>query len=68
MEMRPQRKELTKNQFNNRLWNLAHDRHGRILKSMGAGWYQFAENVVRGYVRLKAEEQGIRLGIDHHYA
>jgi len=66
MDQRPERPELSKHRFNTRLYNLARESHGRILGRTGAGWYQFRENVLRGYVRLKAEEQGIRVGIDHH--
>jgi Cdc6-like AAA superfamily ATPase len=42
--------------------------HGCILKATPQGWYRFSENVMRGYVRLKAEEAGVHLGIDHHLA
>ena len=38
---------------------------GRILKANRAGWYEFTENIVRGYVRLRAQEKGIELEVDH---
>src|ERR1700676_772653 len=34
---------------------------GRILASAKKGWYYFRENIIRGYVRLRAEEQGCEL-------
>lgn len=54
MRERENRKILTKEQFYNRMNALKTDRHGRILTAKGAGWYEFRENVVRGYVRLRA--------------
>ncbi|MGH7036830.1 MAG: AAA family ATPase [Stellaceae bacterium] len=59
------RKILDKTQFYNRMNSLRTERHGSILVAKGAGWYEFRENVVRGYVRLRAESQGIELGRDH---
>src|SRR5262249_2854135 len=38
---------------------------GSILKANRQGWYEFAEAVVGGYVRLRAEHRGIELGSDH---
>ena len=66
MNERKARKVLTKEQFYNRMNALKTERHGKILIGKGAGWYEFNENVVRGYVRLRAEQQGIVLGQDHH--
>jgi len=65
MADRPNRKILTKEQFYNRMNALKDERHGCILTSTGAGWYQFTENVIRGYVRLQAEKHGVTLGNDH---
>lgn len=65
MKDRPERKALTKEQFYNRMNALKSERHGRILAAKGAGWYEFRENVVRGYVRLRAEQQCVVLGRDH---
>jgi hypothetical protein len=66
MNERPGRTTLTKDQFYGRMRNLTTERHGKILLSKGAGWYQFRENVVRGYVRLRAQKQGIELGKEGH--
>jgi hypothetical protein len=37
---------------------------GCILVNARRGWYQFRENIMRGYVRLRAEEQGYSLALD----
>lgn len=52
--------------FYNRLNSLKSESHGNILKSPRRGWFEFSENMVRGYVKLKAAERRIDLGIDHH--
>jgi hypothetical protein len=62
MEERHPRSPLTKEQFYSRMNSLKTERHGNILNAKGAGWYEFTENIVRGYVRLKAENEGIQLG------
>lgn len=66
MRERKGRAVLTKDQFYNRMNALKTERHGKILAAKGAGWYEFRENVVRGYVRMRAEQQGVILGKDHH--
>ena len=38
---------------------------GRILVNAKRGWYQFTESVMRGYVRLRAEEKGLELATDY---
>jgi uncharacterized protein len=39
---------------------------GRILKNSNGrrGWYEFRESIMRGYVRLRAEEKGVELAVD----
>ena len=37
---------------------------GPILVPYRRGWYQFKENMMRGYVRLRAEEQGVELATE----
>jgi hypothetical protein len=37
---------------------------GRILASERVGYYHFSESMMRGYVRLRAEEQGYELATD----
>jgi len=41
---------------------------GHIVVSPKKGWYQFRENIIRGYVRLRAEEQGCELALDYSAA
>jgi hypothetical protein len=55
---------LTKEQLNQRLLALRKDSHGSVLVGHGSGWYSFRENILRGYVRLKAENEGVELGKD----
>jgi archaellum biogenesis ATPase FlaH len=38
---------------------------GHILASERKGWYHFRESIMRGYVRLRAEEQGCELALDY---
>ncbi|HEX2257128.1 MAG TPA: hypothetical protein VHG92_10610 [Afifellaceae bacterium] len=68
MEMRDRREPIDIKIFYQRMNSLKKPAHGRILQANRQGWYRFSENVMRGYVRLKAEDAGIRLGIDHHFA
>jgi Cdc6-like AAA superfamily ATPase len=56
------RKTLSKQVFLDRINKLKTARHGEILTPKGAGWYEFKENIVRGYVRLRAESEGVHLG------
>lgn len=53
-------------QFRQRLYRLCEDRHGQIIRRTKNSWYAFAENVMRGYVRLVAHRNGVILGDDHH--
>jgi len=52
--------------FYNRMNALRGETHGRIIRSTGAGWYEFRENRLRGYVRLVAEREGVELEPEHH--
>ncbi len=52
---------LTKEKLNERLLAMRKESHANILIGHGSGWFSFRENVVRGYVRLKAESEGIEL-------
>jgi hypothetical protein len=51
--------------FNQRINSLKKTAHGSILTGTRQGWYEFREKVVRGYVRLKAEQEGVLLEADH---
>ena len=56
---------LPKDQFYQRLNSLKKPTHGSILVGNRQGWYGFRENIVRGYVRLRAERAGVQIGVDH---
>lgn len=55
------RERLSREQLNSRLLRLREDSHANILIGHGSGWFSFRENVMRGYVRLKAETSGVGL-------
>jgi uncharacterized protein len=59
------RNPLTIDRFRTRLYRLCAASHGGILIRKRNSWYAFKENVLRGYVRLVAERNGIPLGADH---
>jgi len=59
---RPERDLLPREKLNQRYLSLRKETHGRIVVGHGAGWFSFREAIMRGYVRLKAEDNGIDLG------
>lgn len=59
-------KVLTSHEFNSRIWHLTQDSHGGILMARGAGWYEFSERMMRGYVRLMAQAAGLSFKADIH--
>jgi hypothetical protein len=65
MGERSGREVLSKLAFTNRLNSLKTERHGSFLRGTGAGWYEFRENRMRGYVRLVAQREGISLEPEH---
>jgi uncharacterized protein len=62
IEKRPNRHRMTREQLNQRYLSLRKEPHGRIVAGFGSGWFAFRENIMRGYVRLRGEAQGINLG------
>ena len=56
---------LPREKFTQRINALKRATHGSILKGSRQGWYEFSEPVMRGYVRLRAEDRGVQLGADH---
>ena len=56
---------LNREKFNQRMNALKQVGAGSILTATRAGWYTFTENMVRGYVRLRAQQQGVELEVDH---
>lgn len=59
------RQPLPRDKFAQRINSLKKATHASILTGSRQGWYEFTEPVMRGYVRLRAEDQGIELGADH---
>jgi uncharacterized protein len=51
--------------FNQRMARLKEVKNGAILSGTRAGWYEFSEKMIRGYVRLRAEQNGVLLEADH---
>ncbi|RQH16004.1 ATP-binding protein [Bradyrhizobium sp. RP6] len=62
MMKRTGRSMLSREQLNQRYLAMRKDSHARIVAGFGSGWFAFRENIMRGYVRLRAEAQGIDLG------
>ena len=62
MMKRMGRTALAKKTFDQRLLTLRKESHGRIIIGHGSGWFSFRENIMRGFVRLRAEEKQISLG------
>lgn len=58
------RQPLERKKFNYRLLALRKPSHGSVVMGFGSGWFGFRENIMRGYVRLRAEKAGIELGKD----
>ncbi len=52
--------------FMARIRQLSKESHGCVLKKLEgrSGWYQFSENMLRGFVKLLAETYGIQLWVD----
>lgn len=58
---------IDRKKFSQRLSTLTKDSHGGVLRKMSEnrnGWYQFSENMLRGFVRLLAETHGVQLWIE----
>lgn len=59
---------LERYELSQRLNSLKSAMCGKILVSPRRSWFEFRESVVRGYVRLRAEEKNIRLALEHEPA
>lgn len=58
---------IDRKKFSQRLSTLTKESHGGVLRKMSEnrnGWYQFSENMLRGFVRLLAETHGVQLWIE----
>ena len=62
------RAPLSREKFNARMNNLKRDSYANILSATRSGWYEFSEKVIRGYARLRAEQCGADLEVDHPIA
>ncbi|SEM92703.1 hypothetical protein SAMN05216227_1004146 [Pseudorhodobacter antarcticus] len=58
-------KPLDRTRFNQRLNSLKKPTHASILSGTRQGWYEFTEKMLRGYVRLRAEQSNVVLDMDH---
>lgn len=56
---------LDRTRLNQRLNAIKRPSHGSILTGTRQGWYEFTEKMIRGYVRLRAEQVGLVLEADH---
>lgn len=56
---------LDRAKFNQRINRLKQPSHACILTGSRQGWYEFTEKMIRGYVRLRAEQAGVVLEVDH---
>ncbi|CAJ9607220.1 DNA-binding protein [Burkholderia pseudomallei] len=54
----------TSKELTNYLGRLRTPAHNKVLKLFRRGWYEFSENVIRGYVRLRAEDAGCPLALE----
>ncbi|GMB80936.1 AAA family ATPase [Shinella zoogloeoides] len=59
------REPLEREKFNARMNSLKKPSYGAILSANRTGWYEFTEKVIRGYARLRAEQNHVQLEVDH---
>jgi len=57
-------RKLSSHDFNSLVWYLTLESQGNILTSRGNGWYEFSECMMRGYVRLLAQAEGLKFKLD----
>ena len=56
---------MDRTKFNTRMNSLKRASHGSILIGTRQGWYELREPILRGYIRLRAEREGVELAQDH---
>lgn len=56
---------VDRTKFNNRMNALKRVSHGEILVGTRQGWYELREPILRGYIRLRAEREGVSLAQEH---
>ena len=57
--------QADRTKFNARMNALKRESHGEILLGTRQGWYELREPILRGYIRLRAEREGVELAQDH---
>jgi hypothetical protein len=62
MTKRLNRNALPRERLNQRYLSLKKESHSHIVAGYGSGWFAFRENIMRGYVRMRAEAEGVNLG------
>ncbi len=55
---------MDRNKLNQRLLALKKPTHGSVVVGYGSGWFAFREAILRGYVRLVAEDKNVSLAKD----
>lgn len=65
MKQRAERKPLDRAKFNQRMNAMKQMSHGEMLQASRTGWYEFREPILRGYIRLRAEMEGVQLAQEH---
>jgi len=65
MKQRSGRKLLDRPKFNQRMNAMKQPSHGEILQATRQGWYELREPILRGYIRLRAEMEGVQLAQEH---
>jgi hypothetical protein len=58
-------KPLPREKFNARINNLKTPASGSIVTGSRTGWYEYREKMMRGYARLRSEQQGVELESEH---
>jgi len=56
---------LPKQKFYARMNDMKKPSHGGILIGTRSGWYEFKEKMMRGYARMRADQEGIELEAEH---
>lgn len=61
----PGSEPLSRERFNTRINSLKTPAYGSILNATRTGWYEYREKMMRGYARLRAEQQQVDLDSEH---
>ncbi len=61
---------LSEDKFKKEFSKLRNKAHGNILKrafEKRTGWFAFSENVIRGFIRMCAEQSNVKLDFERHF-